>query len=131
MSEYSLSGRERIRGKNAFDLVFSKGKRITSSDKLLRGFYIVTKSSDGVPVKIAVGISRKAGNAVWRNRLRRLVKECYRLNKTLLKSRLTAADKQVLLIVLPAGISSKKLRMPVLNQITPALTDILSRIEVN
>jgi len=131
LSEYSLSGSERLRGKNAFDLVFSKGKRITSSDKLLRGVYILTDNSDGVLVKIAVGISRKAGKAVWRNRLRRLIKEAYRLNKVLLTDRMGSLKKQVLLIILPGGFSCKTHSRPQLKQVTPALTEILSRIDVN
>ncbi len=131
MSEHSLSGTERLRNKSSFEQIFSKGKRITSSDKLLRGIYILSENSDGVPVKIAVGISRKAGNAVWRNRLRRLIKEAYRLNKKLLKDRISGPDKQVLLIILPPGFSSKTYRRPGLQQVTPALTDILTRIELN
>lgn len=131
MSEYSLSGSERISGKTTFSLIFSKGKRITSSSRLLRAVYIVIDSGDEVPAKIAVGISKKSGKAHWRNRLRRLIKEGYRLNKKILADRIKGKGKQVLLVFLPAGYNSSAHRSIKLKDIAPGVIEILQKIEIN
>lgn len=136
MSEHSLSGTERVSGKNRFDLIFSQGKRITSSSKLLRAVYIVTEHPSGTesgdsPARIAVGISKKAGKAHWRNRLRRLIKEAYRLNKNLLREKMIGSGKQILLVFLPSGFESRSRRKITLCDIVPEVTQILQRIEIN
>ena len=81
MSKLSLNKRERIKGKKSFEEIYNSGKKITSSDKRVRAIYKVL-ASDAVPrVKIAVAVSKRAGKAFFRNRIKRLMREAYRLNK--------------------------------------------------
>jgi ribonuclease P protein component len=48
-----------------------------------RYFLIIKKEVGSGSVKIGITVSRKVGNAVVRNRLKRYVREFYRLHKTL------------------------------------------------
>lgn len=80
MKTFSLSKNERLKEKKIFDQLFKSGKTVLSKDNLLKAIYFSEKSEHFI-VKIAVGISKKAGNAVWRNRLKRLIRNAYRLNK--------------------------------------------------
>lgn len=84
MSEFGLTKDERLSSKNDFELVYSSGKRLYSNDKKIKAFFLFNRSDFPSLVKIAVSIKKKSGKAVWRNRLRRLIKDSYRLNKKLL-----------------------------------------------
>jgi len=75
--DQSLSKNERLRRKADFDRVFKKGKSIVDP------FFVVLYVKNGLPFsRIGVSIKRKFGKANLRNRLRRLVKEVYRTNKS-------------------------------------------------
>lgn len=62
---------KRLKTQHDFDLVFTKGKRAYT--KLVSMHYI--ESHDNV--KIGVSVSKKHGNAVTRNRIKRLLRASY------------------------------------------------------
>jgi ribonuclease P protein component len=51
-----------------------RGKRLTSRYSLL----LVRKRADGGPARLGITVTRKVGNAVRRNRVKRLVREWFR-----------------------------------------------------
>jgi ribonuclease P protein component len=77
---FSLSKNERIKEKKIFDKLFKSGKTILSKNNSLKIVYLTEKSEEHF-VKIAIGISKKSGKSYWRNRLKRLIRNAYRLNK--------------------------------------------------
>jgi ribonuclease P protein component len=81
LSKLSLSKRERIKGKKTFEEIYGSGKKIITSDKRVRAIYRVIESEDRPRVKIAAAVSKRAGKAYFRNRIKRLLRESYRLNK--------------------------------------------------
>ena len=75
-----MESRERIKKSSNFRYVYNKGKSL--SDKNL----VLYAARNGKPYnKVGLSVSKKIGNSVTRNRVRRLVKEAYRLNKEIFK----------------------------------------------
>jgi ribonuclease P protein component len=73
----TLPARLRLRHKRDFDAAYARGRRMGD------GFFAVTVSANqaGTPrLGLAVAV-RAAGNAVARNRLRRLIRESFRVHQ--------------------------------------------------
>ena len=71
---------ERLSGKINLDNLFTKGSSFIEYP--LRIVYIITERTDASTVKILPGVSKKRfKKAVDRNRIKRLIRESYRLNK--------------------------------------------------
>lgn len=127
MSKLSLNKRERIKGKKSFEEIYNSGKKITSSDKRVRAIYKVLES-DAVPrVKIAVAVSKKAGKAFFRNRIKRLLREAYRLNKLEIFNFINPGyNLYILLLPYSYLDKNKKYR---LEYFTHSIVDILEKIK--
>jgi ribonuclease P protein component len=70
----------RIRKNSEFRVVYKKGKSFANKLLVLYIFRNVRKLN-----RTGVSVSKKVGKSVIRNRVRRLIKESYRLNNTNLK----------------------------------------------
>jgi ribonuclease P protein component len=79
--DFKFTRQERLTKKKEFEKVFQEGKVIKDGRIVL----YVMPNSLGVS-RLGLVVSRKVGNAVRRNRVKRLIREVYRLNKHLLKS---------------------------------------------
>lgn len=78
---FSYSKIEKLKSQKLIDQLFSEGKSLTVFP--LRMVYIKTTFDDEVQFKTGVSVSkRNFKNAVDRNRIKRLLREAYRLNKT-------------------------------------------------
>ena len=76
MSEYSLKKHERLCKKSEFKTVYEKGRRLFSDH-----FVIMYLPNNLKYSRLGITVSKKIGNAVKRNRVKRLVREFFRLNK--------------------------------------------------
>ncbi len=76
MEARRLRREERLRLRRDFDRVFSEGRSV--HDENLRIVYV--ENGLGYP-RFAVVVRKKLGKAVYRNRLKRLIREVFRLNK--------------------------------------------------
>jgi ribonuclease P protein component len=78
---------EKLKSKKLIDRLFTEGKSVSKYP--LRLVYCTFDYEDKVPIKIGVSVSKKYFKlAVERNYYKRVLRECYRLNKTLLTENL-------------------------------------------
>ncbi len=75
-NRYTLKKHERILRRNEFSAVFQRGKRIHSEYLTI----ILSQNALGNR-RIGIVAGKRAGNAVRRNRMKRLLREFFRLNK--------------------------------------------------
>lgn len=74
---------EKLKSKKIIDLLFSEGKSVSKYP--LRLVYVAHDFEENVPLKMGVSVSKKYfKKAVDRNYFKRVLRECYRLNKQLL-----------------------------------------------
>jgi len=118
---------DRLKNKNDIESVYKKGRVIISSDRILKANYISLDSKKN-NVKIAVSVSSKAGNSVWRNRFKRLIRESVRQEELVLKEIVLKNKLKLLIIFSPYGINKNILDYPFLKEIKPAVTDILNKV---
>jgi ribonuclease P protein component len=76
---------EKLKSKSLIDLLFSEGKSVSQFP--LRLVYVTCDFEEDVPLKMGVSVSKKYfKKAVDRNYFKRVLRECYRLNKDQLTS---------------------------------------------
>lgn len=128
MKKFTLSRKERLRGKKEFDLLFAKGKILYSSDKKFKSIYILAEETELPAIKIVAAVSKKSGNAVWRNRVKRLIKESYRLNKEQLITSVINKNLFLRVIFSPNNFNSSIVKNPGLSDVSPGIIDLLVKL---
>ena len=126
MKRFSLSKNERIKKKNEISRLFSSGKRIFSNSRKLKAIFCFGEDNSGT-IKIVTAVHKKAGNAVWRNRVKRLLRVSFRLNKEILQD--VVNDKTLLLLISPNSINKKKFPKIFLNDVQDDVVEILQKIK--
>lgn len=128
MKRFGLSANERIKSRKDFETIFSVGKTVFSSDKKIKAIYIIEVQNEQPGVKIAAAVNRKAGNAVWRNRIKRLLKEAYRQNKTVLINNCNKKKIFLKIVFSPGLINQKKNKIIKLSEIMPGFLEIMTKL---
>jgi len=118
---------ERLKGRSEISNVFKKGRTIISTDKKLRANLLSSKHPAN-KIKVAIAISSKAGNSVWRNRLKRIVRESIRQEMVFLKKQTYNNRQELSLIFSPHRLSQGNDKKLFLRDIKPAVIDILDKI---
>ncbi|MFH6767318.1 ribonuclease P protein component [Gaetbulibacter aquiaggeris] len=78
--KFTFNKKEKLKSKKLIDTLFSEGQSLSAFP--LRLVYISTPFDDGVLFKTGVSVSKKHfKRAVDRNRIKRLMREAFRLNK--------------------------------------------------
>lgn len=132
---YGLTKSERLTSQLVIDKLFAGGNASMAAFPLRIVFMQVEKSekngSDEPPVSILVSVPKKRfRHAVDRNRMKRLVREAYRLNKHILWDALEGKDVRLVLAfvcitdTLPTFYSVNK-------SMRKALARIAEKVEVN
>ncbi len=76
---------EKLKSRKTIDLLFTKGKSVSKYP--LRLVYIPLDESEEISIKIGVSVSKKHfKHAVDRNYYKRVLRETYRLNKSILQN---------------------------------------------
>ena len=74
-------------------------------------------------------VFKKLGCAVWRNRIKRLIRESYRLNKQELILKSTRKKKDLKIIFSPQNINEKTNKHVKLKDILPGMLDVINKIK--
>jgi len=107
LKNFNLSKNERIKLKRDFQKVYTKGHILYSSQNKIKVNYYLESSVNESLVKAAFTVSKKAGNAVWRNRVKRLFRELYRTNKNVLSELISSSNQTLLVIFSPNTLNQK------------------------
>jgi len=107
LKNFNLSKNERIKLKRDFQKVYTKGHILYSSQNKIKVNYYLVSSVNESLVKAAFTVSKKAGNAVWRNRVKRLFRELYRTNKNVLSELISSSNQTLLVIFSPNTLNQK------------------------
>ncbi len=127
MKKFSLTQNERVKKKSDFEKIYSAANVLFSSDRLLKLHFLVVESSAS-GIKIAAAVSKKSGKAVWRNRIKRLIKEAYRINKNPLLEKILEKGTLVFLVFSPYRLSETSNKKICLRDISPSVVELMNKI---
>ena len=129
MEKFGLSKNERIKSKKEFEIVYSRGKTVYSGNRELKAVYYSEKDSAFPGVKCAFAVHKRSGKAVWRNRVKRLLRESYRLNKHSLVSKCVSKNRMLFVIFSLNSINQQNRKEIFLKDVFPNAVDILNQLE--
>lgn len=99
---YAYNKKEKLKSRKLLDQLFTKGKSVSAFP--LKVFYGVLPPETEETVPAGVGVSaRNFSKAVDRNRIKRLLREAYRLNKSVLHDALNTDQKKAAVFFLYVG----------------------------
>lgn len=129
MKSAGLSKTERIKRRKEFQLVYASGKTVYSHQNKFKATIFFIENESHPFVKVAFAVHKKAGNAVWRNRVKRLLRESYRLNKKDLLVQSELKKTSVFVVFSPNSINKKKQGTLFLKNVMPEIIDLLKKIK--
>jgi ribonuclease P protein component len=129
LKQFGLSAKERIKSKNEFDAVYSSGQILYSFSNKLKAVVLIQKETEEAVLKTAFAVSRKSGNAVWRNRVKRLLRESFRNNKQELKSIVELKKIKLLVVLSPNAINQSNNKKILLADLLNDVVDLLGKIK--
>jgi len=130
LKRFSLTGTERIKSKKIFELVYAGEKSIFSPDKKIKAFYYALPGEGKeIPVKIAAAVSKRAGKSVWRNRVKRLIRDAYRLNKHQILEHCIRKKINLYIVFSPNHLNEKNMKKIYLKDLLPGIADVLTIIK--
>ena len=109
MERYSFGKNQRIRKRRDYQAIYQEGKRVHS-----KSFIILFKPNNEGTTRFGITVSKKVGNAVRRNRIKRLLREYFRLNRDLFR------DSTDVVVIARKDISLRNYR-DVCEELTPLL----------
>jgi len=128
LKRFGLSKKERIKSKKVFDLIYSAGEHLISPSQKLKALYMIDRNSDNFGIKTAYVVSKKAGNAVWRNRVKRLMRESFRLNKEHIAAECNKRKIKLMVIFSAYSINQRNRKKIFLKDVQQDLVDLMNQL---
>lgn len=123
---HTLGSQERIKSRKLIDRLFSGGKSLSLAAYPLRVVYMEELAAEGAPqVQIMVSVSKRHfKRAVKRNRVKRQIRESYRLHKQLLLDSLQQHQEKALCL----GFIWLADRLYTTSEVEDRMTNLLNRL---
>lgn len=100
--QFTLGKNERLKSRKKIEQLFAEGKSFSCAP--FRVYYVTTPSGNSSPLLFGIGVSGKSfKRAVERNRIKRLSREAWRLQKNELKEKLKATNRQMSVFFIYTG----------------------------
>ena len=101
---FTYNKKEKLKSKKLIEQLFAEGQSVSAYP--LKLIYLPIDFDDSVLLKTGVTVSkRKFKNAVDRNRIKRLMREAYRLNKAVIFNNITTQYALMILYIGNDGIT--------------------------
>ncbi len=101
---FTYNKKEKLKSKKLIEQLFAEGQSVSAYP--LKLIYLPVNFDDSVLLKTGVTVSkRKFKNAVDRNRIKRLMREAYRLNKAVIFNNITTQYALMILYIGNDGIT--------------------------
>ena len=75
---YEFPKLHKILDRKDFKRCYDRGRRLFSRNFVL---FAAKRAESGLPWRLGYAVTKKTGNAVWRNRVKRLIREVFRLSR--------------------------------------------------
>jgi ribonuclease P protein component len=119
---FSYNKFEKLKSRKQIELLFAKGKSISAFP--VKVFYLPVDHTPVHPVQVGVGVSaRNFKKAVYRNTIKRRMREAYRLHKLPLHEHLAVQQKSVAVFIL--WIDKQMPTTAALQELMPAVIEKL------
>ena len=94
--QFTLGKDERLKSRKQIEQLFNEGKKITVSPFRIFFLLLTPQATEYSPLSFGIAVSNKNfKRAVDRNRIKRLVREAWRLQKNELKEKLKVSARQL------------------------------------
>lgn len=124
--QFTLGKNERLKSRKSIEQLFKEGKKINLSPYLI--YFIISPITDDLTkfhIQFGVGVAtRNFKKAVDRNRIKRVTKEAYRLQKIVLQEKLKSKNIQLNLFFIYTARE-----LPEYNEVYKKVEIILKKIE--
>lgn len=110
-------------------LVYYKGRVIISGDKKIKAKYLFKSDGEESKVKIGLSVASKKGNSVWRNRIKRILREEIRSDERILSEIVEQNKASLLIIFTPHSINQTNSNKIFQKDLKASVLNILIRLK--
>lgn len=128
MKQFGLSSTERIKSKKEFEQVYSNGEFLFSSSQKFKAVFFIQRNYGMSEIKTAFAVSSRCGNAAWRNRVKRLLRESFRLNKTEINTEVRQKNLKLIVVFSPNTINQTKNKKIFFKEVAPEVVNLINKI---
>lgn len=112
-----------------FELVYKKGSVIVSNDGRIKARYLFQGENESNRIRAGLSVISKKGNSVWRNRIKRILREIVTKEKIFLQDIAYQKNSNLFIIFSPYSINQNNSRKIFLKNVEPAVLEILNRLK--
>ena len=129
MKLFTLSAKERLKSRKQIGLVFNEGRHLNMAP--LRLSWLADRGQADEPLQIGVGASgRHFKRAVDRNKIKRLLREAWRLQKNPLKEKLIQEEKKVSVFIIYTGRELPNMET-IMDKVKEAIEKLIQLVDEN